>query len=97
MRVLEQGGPAQPGAAHGNAEVVCDGGADDREGVRLRQGAALRHPLGPGQEGHVLPAFGGMEFIMELDSYMTTLRAVTDCTLVKLPRPQFEKWMYADA
>ena len=41
-------------------------------------------------------AFGGMEFIMELDSYMTTLRAVTDCTLVKLPRPQFEKWMYAD-
>lgn len=41
-------------------------------------------------------AFGGMEFIMELDSYMTTLRAVTDCTLVKLPRPQFEKWMYSD-
>ena len=43
-----------------------------------------------------LYAFGGMEFIMELDSYMTTLRAVTDCTLVKLHRPQFEKWMYAD-
>ena len=28
--------------------------------------------------------------------FRSTLRAVTDCTLVKLPRPQFEKWMYAD-
>lgn len=41
-------------------------------------------------------AFGGMEFIMELDSFLTTLRTVTDCTLVKIPRPQFEKWMYSD-
>lgn len=41
-------------------------------------------------------AFGGMEFIMELDRFLTTLRAVTDCTLVKIPRPQFEKWMYSD-
>lgn len=41
-------------------------------------------------------AFGGMEFIMELDTYRTTLRAVTDCTIVKIPRVQFEKWMYSD-
>lgn len=41
-------------------------------------------------------AFGGMEFIMDLGNYMTTLRAITDCTLVKLPRAMFEKWMYSD-
>ena len=43
-----------------------------------------------------LYAFGGMEFIMELDTYKTTLRAVTDCTIVKLPRAQFEQWMCSD-
>lgn len=41
-------------------------------------------------------AFGGMEFIMDLDRYRTTLRAVTDCVIVKLPRCKFEKWMYSD-
>lgn len=41
-------------------------------------------------------AFGGMEFIMELDTYRTTLRAVTDCTIVRIPRAQYEKWMYSD-
>lgn len=41
-------------------------------------------------------AFGGMEFIMELDTYRTTLRAVTDCTIVKISRAHFEKWMYSD-
>lgn len=43
-----------------------------------------------------LYAFGGMEFIMDLNVYMTTLRAVTNCTVVKLPRIKFEKWMYSD-
>lgn len=41
-------------------------------------------------------AFGGMEFIMDLDAYRTTLRAVTDCVVVKLPRSKFEEWMYSD-
>lgn len=41
-------------------------------------------------------AFGGMEFIMDLDRYRTTLRAVTDCVIVKLPRRKFESWMYSD-
>jgi len=41
-------------------------------------------------------AFGGMEFIMDLDRYRTTLRAVTDCVIAKLPRCKFEKWMYSD-
>lgn len=41
-------------------------------------------------------AFGGMEFIMDLDTYQTTLRTVTDCIIVKLPRSKFESWMYSD-
>lgn len=41
-------------------------------------------------------AFGGMEFLMDLDVYMTTLRTITNCTIVKLPRKKFEEWMYSD-
>lgn len=41
-------------------------------------------------------AFGGMEFLMDLDTYMTTLRTITNCTVVKLPRKKFEEWMYSD-
>ncbi len=43
-----------------------------------------------------LYAFGGMEFIMDLDIYKTTLRTITECTAVKLSRSKFEKWMYSD-
>lgn len=43
-----------------------------------------------------LYAFGGMEFIMDLDVYKTSLRTVTDCIAVKIPRAVFEKWMYSD-
>lgn len=43
-----------------------------------------------------LYAFGGMEFIMDLDIYTTTLRTITECTVVKLSRSKFEKWMYSD-
>lgn len=41
-------------------------------------------------------AHGGMEFIMDLNTYMTNLRTLTDCTVAKLPRATFEKWMYSD-
>lgn len=44
----------------------------------------------------ILAAFGGMEVIMDLDRYKTTLRALTDCTVVKLSRSQFEKWLRSD-
>lgn len=43
-----------------------------------------------------LYAHGGMEFIMDLDTYRTTLRTITDCIVVKLSRTIFEKWMYSD-
>ena len=41
-------------------------------------------------------AFGGMEFIMDYELYRTTLRTMTDCTMVKMSRAMFEKWMYSD-
>lgn len=41
-------------------------------------------------------AMGGMEFIMDLDTYCTTLRTVTKCTIVKMSRTDFEKWMHSD-
>ena len=37
-----------------------------------------------------------MEFIMDYDLYRTTLRAMTNCTVVKISRVMFEKWMYSD-
>ena len=43
-----------------------------------------------------LYAFGGMEFIMDLDTYKTTLRTITDCTVIKIPRAMFEKWLCSD-
>ena len=36
------------------------------------------------------------EFLMDLEEYKTSLRTVTRCTIVKIPRAVFEKWMYAD-
>lgn len=41
-------------------------------------------------------AFGGMEFIMDHDFYRTTLRTMTNCTVLKISRTMFEKWMYSD-
>ena len=36
-------------------------------------------------------AMGGMEIIMELDNYRTTLQTVTPCRVLKIPKAQFEK------
>ena len=43
-----------------------------------------------------LIALGGMEVIMELENYQTTWETETKCTVVKLPRAKYEKWIYAD-
>lgn len=42
-------------------------------------------------------AFGGMEVILDIENYMTTLKTVTECIFVKIPRKQFIKWLYSDA
>lgn len=41
-------------------------------------------------------ALGGMEIIMDLDKYMTTLETVTPCTIVKIAKAKYEKWLLTD-
>ena len=41
-------------------------------------------------------AYGGMEVIMDLEYYRTTLQTVTDCIVIKIPQTQFRKWIMSD-
>lgn len=41
-------------------------------------------------------SMGGMEVIMDLTKYRTTLVTVTPCTMIRIPRTQFEKWLKID-
>ena len=41
-------------------------------------------------------AMGGMEYIMGMKDYGTTLRTVTKCNVIKLPKKEFAKWMDSD-
>ena len=41
-------------------------------------------------------AFGGMEVIINLDKYQTTLQTVTECTVLKIPKEVFKKWLDSD-
>ncbi len=41
-------------------------------------------------------AYGGMEIIMDIEKFRTSLQTVTDCIVVKMPKAQFSKWMETD-
>jgi len=41
-------------------------------------------------------AMGGMEVVMDLDTYRATLQTVTPCIFVKLPRDKFAEWLRTD-
>ena len=41
-------------------------------------------------------AYGGMEVIMGLDRYRTTMQTVNRCLVLKIPRAQFERWLATD-
>jgi len=41
-------------------------------------------------------SMGGMEAIMDLDNYRTTLKTVEDCVAIRIPRVQYEKWINSD-
>lgn len=41
-------------------------------------------------------AFGGMEVIINLDRYQTTLQTATRCTVLKIPKEGFKKWLESD-
>ena len=39
---------------------------------------------------------GGMEVIMDLDRYCTTLETVTPCTIVKIAKEKYARWLNSD-
>lgn len=41
-------------------------------------------------------AYGGMEVIMDLDRYRTSLQTVTKCTVLKIPKTYFKRWLMTD-
>lgn len=41
-------------------------------------------------------AFGGMEIIVGLENYETTLQTVTECIVLKIPKSGFKKWLESD-
>lgn len=41
-------------------------------------------------------AYGGMEVIMGIDTYRTSLQTVTDCLVLKIPKLKFARWMDTD-
>ncbi len=43
-----------------------------------------------------LYAYGGMEVIMGMDKYKTSMQTVTECIVVKIPKAQFSRWMRSD-
>lgn len=44
-----------------------------------------------------LIALGGMEVLMDLETYRATVKTETPCTAAKLPRKEYEKWILSDA
>lgn len=43
-----------------------------------------------------LYAMGGMEIVMDLDQYRTTLQTVTPCTMIAIPKAKYAKWLATD-
>ena len=41
-------------------------------------------------------AYGGMEIIMDSDTYLTTLQTVTQCTVLKIPKAHYHRWLKTD-
>lgn len=41
-------------------------------------------------------AYGGMEVIMDIERYRTTLQTVTRCVVLKIPKIYFKRWLLSD-
>lgn len=41
-------------------------------------------------------AMGGMEVLMDIDIYLTTIQTIAPTTMLTIPRDQFAKWMKSD-
>ena len=42
-------------------------------------------------------AHGGMELLMEKDTYLATMQTVTDCTVLKIPKAHYYRWLNTDS
>lgn len=45
---------------------------------------------------YAVKVFGAMEILLKMEKYKTTLKTVTDCTMVVISKNKFEKWMLND-
>lgn len=45
---------------------------------------------------HAIKVFGSMEIFFEIPLYMTTLKTVTDCTMLVMSRASFDRWIWDD-
>lgn len=45
---------------------------------------------------NVLEAMGGMEIVLDLQKYRATIRTVTSCVAIKIPKDTFERWLNTD-
>lgn len=43
-----------------------------------------------------LEAMGGMEIVLDLPTYRATIQTVTPCTVIKIPKDIYEKWLNTD-
>lgn len=43
-----------------------------------------------------LEAMGGMEIVLDLPTYRATIQTVTPCTVIKIPKEIYEKWLNTD-
>ena len=41
-------------------------------------------------------AYGGMELLMDKETYLTTLQTVTPCTVLKIPKAHYNRWLNTD-
>ncbi len=41
-------------------------------------------------------AMGGLEALLDFDTYIATLQAISECIAIKIPRSQFNKWLESD-
>lgn len=45
---------------------------------------------------YAVKVFGAMEILLNMKKYKTTLKTVTDCTMIVISKSTFEKWMLND-
>ncbi|MFU0828790.1 MAG: CRP/FNR family transcriptional regulator, cyclic AMP receptor protein [Lachnoclostridium sp.] len=45
---------------------------------------------------YAIEVFGAMEILLNMDKYKTTLKTVTDCTMIVMSKSKYERWLFND-